>query len=139
MLVCSRAREACARGDIASALDALQDVIGTPSAGSLQSLARLNAAWLHLERGDLADARRLLDEAGAWSTEHPAGLAVQARLAWAGGDPAAAASLQRRAISTFRGPASRWHVDLLEAYLSAGRVLPEMPRLISESFFPVMR
>ena len=139
MLVCSQAREACARGDIASALVSLQDVIGTRAAGSLQSLARLNAAWLHLERGDLADARRLLDDAGAWGTEHPAGLAVQARLAWAGGDPVAAASLQRRAISTFRGPPSRWHQDLLEAYSCAGPVLPEMPRLISESFFPVMR
>jgi DNA-binding winged helix-turn-helix (wHTH) protein/tetratricopeptide (TPR) repeat protein len=139
MLLCSRAREACARGDITSALVSLGEVIRTRSSGSLQSLARLNAAWLHLERGDLADARSLLDDAGAWATEHPAGLAVHARLAWEGGEPAAAAPLQRRAISTFRGPASRWHLDLLEAYVSAAQVLPEMPRLISESFFPVMR
>lgn len=139
MLECSRAREACARGDFTSALVSLGDVIRARPFGPLHSLARLNAAWLHLERGEVADARSLLDDAGAWSTEHPAGLAIQARLAWEGGDPAAAASLQRRAISTFRGPASRWHLDLLEAYLSAGRVLPEMPRLISESFFPVMR
>lgn len=139
MLVCSQAREACARGDITSALASLGDVIRARSSGSLQSLARLNAAWLHLERGELVDARSLLDDAGAWSTEHPAGLAVQARLAWADGEPQAAVSLQRRAISTFRGPASPWHRDLLEAYVSAGRVLPEMPRLISESFFPVMR
>jgi DNA-binding winged helix-turn-helix (wHTH) protein/tetratricopeptide (TPR) repeat protein len=139
MLVCSRAREACAGGDTTSALLALGEVIRAQPFGPLHSLARLNAAWLHLERGELADARSLLDDAGAWSTEHPAGLAVQARLAWADGELQAAASLQRRAISTFRGPASRWHRDLLEAYVSAGRVLPEMPRLISESFFPVMR
>jgi DNA-binding winged helix-turn-helix (wHTH) protein/tetratricopeptide (TPR) repeat protein len=139
MLACSRAREACASGDIDAALASLGDVIRGWPFGALPALARLNAAWLHLERGELADARSLLDDTGAWSAEHPAGLAVQARLAWEGGDPAGAASLQRRAISTFRGPAPRWHLDLLEAYLSAGQELPGMPRLISESFFPVMR
>jgi DNA-binding winged helix-turn-helix (wHTH) protein/tetratricopeptide (TPR) repeat protein len=139
MLACSQAREACARGDVDAALAALGDVVRAWPFGPLPALARLNAAWLHLERGELADARSLLDDTGAWSTEHPAGLAVQARLAWESGDAAGAVSLQRRAISTFRGPASRWHLDLLEAYVSAARVLPGMPRLISESFFPVMR
>ena len=139
MLACSQAREACARGDIDAALSSLGDVVRTWPFGALPALGRLNAAWLHLERGELADARSLLDDTGAWSTEHPAGLAVQARLAWESGEPAGAVALQRRAIGTFRGPASRWHLDLLEAYLSAARVLPVMPRLISESFFPVMR
>ncbi len=139
MLACSRAREACARGDIDTALAALGDVIRGRPFAALHALGLLNAAWLHLERGDLADARSLLDDAGAWSTEHPAGLAAQARLAWAGGDAAGAVSLQRRAIGTFRGQAPRWHQELLDAYVSAAPVLPAMPRLISESFFPVMR
>ena len=78
-------------------------------------------------------ARGLLDD--------PAGLAAQARLAWVQGDAALAVSLQRRAMSTFRGPPARWHQVQLEAYLSkdAATAMPPMPRPISESFFPVMR
>jgi DNA-binding winged helix-turn-helix (wHTH) protein/tetratricopeptide (TPR) repeat protein len=137
----SRARESCAQGDIGAAIASLTRIIESRPFGQLHSIARLNAAWLHLERGDLVDARPLLDDAGAWSTEHPAGLATQARLAWAQGDAAQAVSLQRRAMSTFRGPAARWHQLQLDAYLSndASIAMPEMPRLISESFFPVMR
>jgi DNA-binding winged helix-turn-helix (wHTH) protein/tetratricopeptide (TPR) repeat protein len=137
----SRVRESCARGDVVAALASLHKIIEARPFGQLHSIARLNAAWLHLERGDVADARRLLDDAGAWSTEHPAGLATQARLAWAEGDAGLAVSLQRRAMSTFRGPAARWHQAQLEAYLStdASMAMPVMPRPISESFFPVMR
>lgn len=137
----SRVRESCAQGDIDAALASLGAIIEARPYGQLHSIARLNAAWLHLERGDLADASRLLDDAGAWSTEHPAGLATQARLAWARGDAAQAVSLQRRAMSTFRGPPARWHQDQLQAYLAndASTAVPVMPRPISESFFPVMR
>jgi DNA-binding winged helix-turn-helix (wHTH) protein len=140
----SRVREACAGGDVDAAIGLLAQIIEARPYGQLHSLARLNAAWLHLERGQAADgaaARRLLDDAGAWSTEHPAGLAAQARLAWVQGDAAQAVSLQRRAMSTFRGPPARWHQAQLEAYLSkdASMAMPPMPRPISESFFPVMR
>jgi DNA-binding winged helix-turn-helix (wHTH) protein/tetratricopeptide (TPR) repeat protein len=137
----SSVRESCAQGDIDAALASLGTIIEARPFGQLHSIARLNAAWLQLERGETADARRLLDDAGAWSIEHPAGLATQARLAWAEGDAAQAVSLQRRAMSTFRGPAARWHQAQLDAYLStdASMALPVMPRPISESFFPVMR
>ena len=137
----SRVRESCAQGDIDAALASLREIVEARPFGQLHSIGRLNAAWLHLERGDVADASRLLDDAGAWSTEHPAGLATQARLAWARGDVSQAVSLQRRAMSTFRGPPARWHQEQLEAYLSndASMAVPVMPRPISESFFPVMR
>lgn len=137
----SRVREACAGGDVDAALGLMEQIIEARPYGHLHSLARLNAAWLHLERGDAVAAGRLLDDAGAWSTEHPAGLAAQARLAWVRGDAAQAVSLQRRAMSTFRGPPVRWHQAQLEAYLSkdASMAMPPLSRPISESFFPVMR
>jgi hypothetical protein len=137
----SRVREACARGDVDAALGLMARIIEARPYGQLHSLARLNAAWLHLERRDAVAAGRLLDDVGAWSTEHPAGLAAQARLAWLQGNAAQAVSLQRRAMSTFRGPPAPWHQAQLEAYLSkdASTAMPPMARPISESFFPVMR
>ncbi|HET9643730.1 MAG TPA: winged helix-turn-helix domain-containing protein [Burkholderiaceae bacterium] len=141
-LLMSLATEKHARGQYEAALDLLSELLATKPPSGLDALARLDAAWIHLERGELDAAQSFLADTGEWRSEHPAGLATEARLSFALGQLERAASLQQRAMKTFRGAPPPWHEALMAAYLSCTRgtmrELPRMPRLIGESWFPDM-
>lgn len=143
-LLLSAATERRLRGDVSGAINALNEVINGRPFGQLHSHARLNTAWLHLELGLLDRAEQLLRGAGAWRTEHAAGLAAEARLRYAQGAYADALALQRRSLSTFNGPPPRAHEQLLQLYAAAAagrplQALPQLRRLSCESWLPEMR
>lgn len=93
------------------------------------ALARLDAAWLHLELGEAERAQRVLRIVGPWTLEHPAGVLVQARLDAALGDDAAAAHGQQQFLRLAVSRASEEHRNSAVAYLNGrvhahSRVLP---------------
>lgn len=135
----SRAAEAHAdhRADLAAAI--LADVVREVPAGREKACAQLDLAWLCLESDDLAGAQALMQASGPWRTQHPAGIAADARLAWAQGRGAEAARLQQQALQRHASPAPPWHHDLLGLYQGARPDTarpPRLPRLVTESWWP---
>ena len=135
----ARAAEQRAAGDVEGAVSTLLALVDRTSFGREHARARIDAAWLLLEAGDVARAAALLAGAAAWRNEHPAGLAAQARLSHAGGHVERARELQQQALDRFRGTAPAVHRHLLQAYAAPGRAeVPDLPRLASDSWLPAL-
>jgi len=139
----SRAAEAFHRDGATASLQSLGAMIEQLPFGRAQACARIDAAWLHLEDGSITRAEQLLSGLGAWRHEHPAGLAVDARLQFALGRPGEAVALQQRSLSMFRSAAPACHEDLLKAYQHAcetrtAPALQRLPRLLSTSWLPAL-
>jgi DNA-binding winged helix-turn-helix (wHTH) protein len=138
----AQAAEQLARGDAAGALATLLALVDRTALGREHARARIDAAWLLVEAGDTPRAAALLGGAGAWRNEHPAGLAVQARLCHANGQADQARELQQQALDRFRGTAPAVHQDLLRAYgaptCAQAPAPPRLPRLASDSWLPAM-
>ena len=132
----AQAAAACSQGRPEAAHEALEQLIALNLDGRLQACARLDAAWLLLQQGRAEAASGHLLAAGAWPTEHPAGLAAQARLHHAQGQRSMAVHLQRLALRQFRGAPPSAHQALLQAYLSDGEGLPVLPVLLTDSWLP---
>lgn len=108
--------EACqahAQGNIDRALLLLSRANDLMPTGRWRSYARLDAAWLYAERGEVDAARRLLVHLGTWSEEHPLGQLVSGRLAWAAGD-----TVRARAL---------WASDLAQRWASRSDFLAQVP------------
>jgi DNA-binding winged helix-turn-helix (wHTH) protein/tetratricopeptide (TPR) repeat protein len=75
-----RAQLAHASGDAAAALALLRRAAAVTPTGWWNAHARLDAAWLCLERARADEAAALLQGLDAWLAEHPVGRAVHARL-----------------------------------------------------------
>jgi DNA-binding winged helix-turn-helix (wHTH) protein/tetratricopeptide (TPR) repeat protein len=142
----ARAADQLTRGDAAGALSTLLAQVDRATLGREQVRARIDAAWLLVEAGDLPRAAALLTGSGAWRSEHPAGLAAQARLAHANGQGAKACELQQQALDRFRGPPPAVHQALLRAYATpsgpdaaAGPSTPRLTRLATDSWLPDLR
>ena len=142
----AQAAEHVLRGDADSALALLASLIEQIPFSRPQACARLDAAWLHAQRGDVQRAAQLLAGAGAWCKEHPAGLAAEARLRFAQGQTREAAAAQRRAVQMFNAGVPPWHLALLQSYDGAAAPtplpdlpgLPDLPPLVSESWLPAL-
>jgi DNA-binding winged helix-turn-helix (wHTH) protein/tetratricopeptide (TPR) repeat protein len=137
----SRAAEDFHRDGAGAALRSLMAMIEQLPFGRPQACARIDAAWLHLEGGGVARAEQLLAGLGAWRQEHPAGLAVSARLQFARGQLDEAVTLQQRSLAVFRSPAPDCHAQLLETYRLAREAgttpTPRsLPRLLCSSWLP---
>ena len=135
----AEATELLLRGDRSGALCQLSDLIANSATGRENACARLDAAWLLCEQGDLARANRLLAAAGRWRHEHPAGMATEARLLLAAHHFEPAAALLRAAIVRHQGLAPHWHHELLRccelAHANQGRAHWRLlPRLASASW-----
>jgi tetratricopeptide (TPR) repeat protein len=130
------AAAACSQGRAAAALDLLAQLIALNPQSRLQACARLDAAWLQLQLGQVQAASGHLQAAGAWPSEHPIGLAARARLHHAQGQCSMAVHLQRLALRQFQGPPAGAHQALLQAYLSGDADLPVLPTLLSDSWLP---
>jgi DNA-binding winged helix-turn-helix (wHTH) protein len=139
----ARAAEQLALGDAAGALSTLLALIDRLPYGREPARARIDAVWLLVEAGDTVRGAALLAGSGSWRSEHPAGLAAQARLAWATGQAAKASEFQRQALGRFRGTAPAVHQTLLQTY--AAHHSAELPtllplaRLASDSWLPALR
>lgn len=122
-----RAALAHARGQHGAARSLLSELV-RHDIGPWSALARMDAAWLAVEAGALAEARSWLDGLGAWQHEHPVAQAVNARWQLAAGDAAAALVFQRRYDAVATGPAAQPLSDLGQCYERAAAGLPaEMP------------
>jgi DNA-binding winged helix-turn-helix (wHTH) protein len=139
----TRAAEQLARGDAAAALSTLLALVDGTAFGREHARARIDAAWLLSEAGDTAQAAALLAGAGSWRSEHPAGLAAQARMLHANGQAGQACERQQQALDRFRGTPPAPHLALLQAYAApAGADSPVLPRLAllaSDSWLPELR
>ena len=136
----ARAAEQLARGDAVGALSTLLALVEQTTFGREHARARLDAAWLLIEAGDVPRAAGLLAGAGAWRNQHPAGLAVQARLAHANGQADQAHQWQQQALDRFRGTPPAVHQDLLRTYAAAASTeVPALPRLATDSWLPPLR
>ena len=130
-------------GDAANALDPLGRLVALNAGTRLTGCAQLDQAWLQLALGRTEAAAQALQAAGAWPSEHPAGLAARARLHHAQGQTAVAVHLQRMALRQFQGPPPAVHQALLQAYLAGttrrcdeATALPVLPVLLSDSWLP---
>jgi DNA-binding winged helix-turn-helix (wHTH) protein/tetratricopeptide (TPR) repeat protein len=139
----AQAAEQLARGDVRGALATLWALVDHMPFGREQARARIDAAWLLAEAGELPRAAALLAGAGAWRHEHPAGLAAQARLSHAHGLTGEAQSLQQQALDRFRGPAPAVHLALRQAYAAPAAAgspgLPRLACLASDSWLPALQ
>jgi DNA-binding winged helix-turn-helix (wHTH) protein len=138
----AQAAEQLARGDATGALATLLALVDRTALGREHARARIDAAWLLAEAGDRQRAAALLAGTGGWRNEHPAGLAVQARLCHANGQAGQARALQQQALDRFRGTVPAVHRDLLQAYAAPvcadGPALPPLARLACDSWLPAM-
>ncbi|HJV68326.1 winged helix-turn-helix domain-containing protein [Ideonella sp.] len=118
-----RASLAHARGQHGVARRLLADLVER-DIGPWSALARMDAAWLAIEAGDLAEARSWLDGLGAWQHEHPVAQAVNARWHLAAGDAATALVFQRRYDAVASGGAAQPMSDLGRLYERAASGQP---------------
>ena len=79
-LLHARAQLAHASGEPDAALALLREAAAATPQGWWNAQARLDAAWLSLERGAAGDAAALLAGLEPWLTEHPVGRTLHARL-----------------------------------------------------------
>lgn len=116
-----------ARGDTPHARGQL-NAVSALGMGPWSALARMDAAWLAIEAGDLAAARAGLDGLGDWLHEHPVAQAVQARWHLAAGDASAAMVFHRRYLAAATGHAAAPLADLGRCYERAGAgPTPQVP------------
>lgn len=80
----AEAAQALADGERATARDTLLQALTAAPLGGAQQLLRADLAWLALEDGHPADARRWLQGAAAWCDSHPLGRLLDWRLTRAG-------------------------------------------------------
>jgi tetratricopeptide (TPR) repeat protein len=117
----------------------LADVVARARPGHLLGGARVDWAWLCVQAGDLAQAQSLLEQAGPWRRQHPAGLATDALLQAALGRCDEAVALQQAALRRREGPAPPWHAHALQQYRAgAGRGQAPLPWLVTDSWWPVL-
>lgn len=114
-----RAMQSHASGEHERACAELQEVAASGQPGMWQAYACLDASWLLLERGDLVGARKVLRGHGAWLHEHPAGMAVDARLKFASGQYEAAHVAQERYQQALHGDVSECWRELHRIYAAA--------------------
>jgi hypothetical protein len=107
--------------------------------GMVQSLCRLDAAWLLCERGEADRGQLLWSASGPWATEHPIGLAVKARLLAQLGAGAEAVVWQAKALSAWLGAKPARQETMLEAYtrLDQGQeqALPSLDCFASDAWW----
>jgi tetratricopeptide (TPR) repeat protein len=108
-----------ATGDRDAALAQLIEIAEEAPQSHWRASACIDGAWLHVEAGRLAPARRLMRDLSSWLDEHPVGMMLTARWMHAEGRFAAAAEAHRRCIeSCERGP-SAYELALAAAYTAA--------------------
>ena len=135
-----RNRAACllAERRPADAAAVLDEVVAHALPGRLLGAARVDLAWLWLEAGELARAQALLQDAGPWRQQHPAGLATDALLQAAQGHHAEAVALQQAALQRHEGLAPPWHHEALRRYAAGAVQAPApLPWLVTDSWWPV--
>lgn len=132
-----KALQCHARGEHERACAALLDIAASGQPGMWQAYACMDAAWLLLERGEVAAARKVLRGHGAWLHEHPVGMVVDARLKFATGQYEAARVAQERYQQAVQCeiPACYQELHRLYAAVAAGEKprgeLPVSPWLAS--------
>jgi len=135
-----RAALAHAQGDRVETWRALRETLRISSVGVVRSNACLAAAWLACEDRALQEVQGWLDEAPAWTAEHPNGIMVLARYRFELGDWKAAAEHQARYVEC-------WPYDEITLYqrrlLTIYRVamvtqeataIPRLPHLLTLRF-----
>lgn len=125
-----RAQLALAEGDRALACDLLDQASDITPIGWWHANACIDGAWLHLEAGDVERARTMLTDAGAWLAEHPAGLAVQARLHHAEGRHAQAQEAHQHYVASLACEVPNFYAGLGEVYAEAGQAAPQQKRAV---------
>jgi DNA-binding winged helix-turn-helix (wHTH) protein/tetratricopeptide (TPR) repeat protein len=124
-----QAQQAHLRGDTEAALALLTEAADTAPMGLWRAHACLDAAWLQLENGNVRAAQRLLRDLDPWLTEHPAGMAVDARFKFATGQFAAAHEAQQRYARTIQCEMPAYRAELAAIYAAAADTQPFNPAL----------
>jgi tetratricopeptide (TPR) repeat protein len=133
-LLHGRAQLAHATGDDAQALALLRAAIAGTAAGWWNAQARLDAAWLCLELDAPEQAASLVEGLEAWTTGHPVGLLVRARLHHAQGRFDEARTSHLLLVATFDEPARGFFHRIAHGYERGRRDpsrvrFPRAPRL----------
>jgi|GEM_PF-1541834 len=110
-----------AAGDAPAALRRLHLAIAAAPMGMWRTHACLDAAWLHLEAGDADAARALLRDLGTWVDEHPAAMAVEARLRFAQAQYREADEAHRRHAGSVQSALPAYFAELGRRYAEAAR------------------
>ena len=126
LLYC-RAMMLHARGAHANARRTLDVALEVTPMGLWRAHASIDSAWLGIEAGDLGAARKALRDLGPWLEEHPAGMAVDARLKYAAGQYEAASQIHRRSIEAIEAPVPGYYIELAARYDDAAQSSPTSP------------
>ena len=121
-------------GDTARTLARLYALAARLPHSEAQARIALDAAWLHLERGEPALAEKLLTPLHDWLEHADAGHLLRARLHHECGRFEAAVAEQRRFVERFAATLSPFTASLLEIYEQAersGRRQPVEPIILS--------
>jgi DNA-binding winged helix-turn-helix (wHTH) protein/tetratricopeptide (TPR) repeat protein len=122
----SQAQLALARGDRDRAIALLRKGRDVTPLGWWNAHSRLDGAWLCIEEGRSGEAVELLRGLETWLDEHPAGLAVSARLLHAQGRSGEARATHARLAAGIDGALPAWLLELGGCY--EGQRAVEVPR-----------
>jgi len=126
-----------ASGRRALALERLHASAEAAPMGLWRANACIDSAWLWIEAGDLARARKLMRDLGSWIDEHPIGMALDARLNYANGNFAAAAATQQRLLQMIPVDEAGYHLELSRRYTDAALRSPtSIPSLPPTPWLP---
>ena len=122
----SQAQLALARGDRERAVSLLRKGRDVTPLGWWNAHARLDGAWLCIEQGRSVEAVELLRGLETWLDEHPAGLALSARLSHAQGRTGEARAAHARLAASIDGALPAWLAELGDCY--EAQKVTELPR-----------
>jgi len=126
-LLHSQAQLAHARGEVDQAIGLLVQARDVTPLGWWNAHARIDGAWLALERDRLDLAKGLVRGLDSWLEEHPAGLALQARLHHAEGHIEPARAAHARLAAAIEGPLPVYLQDLGRLYDAQRPLAPPVP------------
>jgi hypothetical protein len=112
-------RECFAVRNVVGGLERLGKLTATLPLCEPQVVASIEAAWICLEQGEVAAARRGVEHLTPWLHHTPLGMQVQARLHYLDGDWNAAVQAQATMIRESNGTSTSFQRLLLALYLRA--------------------
>jgi tetratricopeptide (TPR) repeat protein len=105
-----------AEGNVDAALARMHEAMRSTPVCEVNARISLDAAWIHLERGEVTHARACTEHLQGWLEQSPEGRMVDARLRYASGDTAGAAAVQRRFCRQHAETLTHFHQHLAKAY-----------------------
>jgi tetratricopeptide (TPR) repeat protein len=120
-------RDYLAFGRQAEPLERLHRLIRSLAASEAHAMVSLDAAWLHLERGEPKQAESLVSSLQGWLEQSQPGMLVAGRLRHAIGDRAGALEIHQACVQRYPESMTEFQQELLRTYERSSQAGREEP------------